>query len=373
MDLTTEMRTIVEKLIDRTAANEIMWRAAADELTAVVAGTVFSIARDPKTKRLSLALSTGGPPLYKVGDGDEGEDGKLLGKLYTAAVQAAMSTVLAQVQGALGIGNPADQTIRPAAIPSGEHLGAVVVKASPSTAQIKRIFDTLQGEWNLHIANREEHAKITSSGEYYVLGGPVSGLPKFRLNVLACSPDLSAVEVAKDYLDGRRDHTEFLHLRSKVLSPGAEGEEFDGEVTATGRKLKYIRVKPSGLSRLFARAPAQHGSPPELTHACTNFRKTVDAFRAAWKFVTVQTPREMDQARSVLGTYREQLQNVSLWLKAYDFEMHQTDFIVEKLANLTSDFPTDTSFLDTAVAKIIDALSAEVRDVELELEQRIRR
>jgi hypothetical protein len=98
--------------------------------------------------------------------------------------------------------------------------------ALPTQDQIEQIFKNVAGKWNLDYSRGKEKVLIDSSGNYYALPNePSKGPPNFRLAIIACNPELTEVEWAKDRLNGQRRQIEVLTITKNKLEGSAKHDQ----------------------------------------------------------------------------------------------------------------------------------------------------
>src|SRR5262249_36247721 len=93
--------------------------------------------------------------------------------------------------------------------------GSIIQLATgPTSAQREQVFKKIMGEWHLDFSRGQETVLIDANGNYFVTsekrGREYS--PKFKLVLLACNPELTKIEIGKDYPDGKRLQIEVLTL-----------------------------------------------------------------------------------------------------------------------------------------------------------------
>ena len=106
----------------------------------------------------------------------------------------------------------------------------------PSSEQVERILAKVAGEWKLDYSRGTEQVIIESSGNYYIRPNEPSKQkpPNFRLAIIACNPDLTAVEWRKDKPNGESLQIEVLRMGEKRIEGFAKHDQHE---------LVYARTK----------------------------------------------------------------------------------------------------------------------------------
>ncbi len=242
MNLDPEIRDFIVNLTTNTAANTLSWRREKKGFVLDVGTNNISIMRDeersPNPTWTFSVTDQYGREIWETVIRSGESDHEVLDRLYEVARKSTLGKIFSDVNllgQAAVLPSPSDMTAPPPLPPS------------PAPRQIANFFRMIAGRWDVDYSLGKERAKISPNGDYYVEAEPkYQGMPKFKLVLIACDAQLLKVEIAKDFLDGRRHSIEVL----KVDQDSMEG--FDA---GSKRKLKYVRIG------------SRYEQPLELWHA----------------------------------------------------------------------------------------------------------
>jgi hypothetical protein len=237
-----QLNSMMAMLFTKTINNEVNWEAGGNRYyTSLLPNTVFAISCGPVLGPIAGPVVSQPPPvpaiLYRVRILANENDvlGEMEAKpnspsyiqakqLYDQIESSISQKLFNQIQQVLShpglVGEPA---IRSA--------------PQPTIEQQKAVFAALKGKWKVDWPGGSEVASIDESGNYSVDGYPDN--PKFILSVVACNDMLTRVEIAKDYLNGKRHLIEVLNFTpNQIFKP----PQINGVVKHDQRKIKYTKA-----------------------------------------------------------------------------------------------------------------------------------
>lgn len=206
-----QMKGILGELLTQTRCGRLVWGLEDGELSAVLSKRMTVILSRTPEGLLTASVRRGPDVLGRIELRGPGE-----AELYEGALASARQDAYTELMDAI----KASGSFAPHPLPPRV------------TADVRdRVFGMLKGRWAVEYSTGKEVARIDAGGSYFVEGRGEK--PAFHLVVIATNPDLTKVEVAKDFPDGRRKQIEFLNLGKDAMSGYAKHD---------GRSITYKRA-----------------------------------------------------------------------------------------------------------------------------------
>jgi hypothetical protein len=228
---------IVHPVLDRTKAGKALWRfengAYVLPLTNEVKIALRRGEADANEVYSLKLLSAEDDVLGKLDLRDQDPAFAVIEQLYQGAEQAFSTAVLDKVLKVVDSGEVLGQPAN-GAFPEPPPDPHTVLPPEPSPAQKETFFDTIKGLWKVDTELALEPERVLIEGESYRVF-PKSGgeaVQTYLLSLLACTPDLSRVELGKRTLDGRLFQIEVLNVGQRLM---------EGVVKHNLNRIRYTR------------------------------------------------------------------------------------------------------------------------------------
>ena len=227
-----QIDNILSLLKHKTAIGQAVWLNDGEMLTIRLPNVQISLgavtAQNGETEYCARVALPNGKPVATVNVAPEHPYYSSFQDMYTLAERASWTTLAREIEKSVSEeGMIGTSTTAPPQLP-----------AQPTPDQARSVFERVNGEWHLDYSHGEELVNIDTNGNYFVValqdGKTVSTTtcPTFRLEVLSCNANFTAVEIAKVLLNGRTRQIEVLNVTTDKMTGYAKHD---------GHRLVYTR------------------------------------------------------------------------------------------------------------------------------------